>query len=227
VTVPRLWPRQFALRNRFYYYHEPDGFPSDIELDYPHSLKNIRRIAHKHIFPNLKLKAVVPLPDDVLVIHLMCGDIFETTKAIQDNYIQNPLSYYTGLIEKFERTIVVTEPGMKNPLVAILRDLGAVTIQSSTVEDDFSVLLSARNLASSGVGTFAVAAALCSQNIIRFFHSDVYGTGHLNPEMLHGIETYCIPLGENYIKPGEWIPNERTFEIMQNYQVDRAHFNNI
>jgi hypothetical protein len=185
-------------------------------LDYPHSLKNIRRIAQKHIFPNLKLDAVEPLSDDTLVIHLRGGDIFETTKAIQDNYIQNPLSYYTGLIEKFKRTIVVTEPGMKNPLVAILRDLGAVTIQSSTVEDDFSVLLS-----------FAVAAALCSQNIIRFFHSDVYGTGHLNPEMLHGIETYCIPLGENYIKPGEWIPNERTFEIMQNYQVDRAHFNNI
>ena len=48
-----------------------------------------------------------------------------------------------------------------------------VKIQSSTVADDFATLMSAKNVALSGVGTFAMAAALCSTQIKNLYTTDL------------------------------------------------------
>ena len=55
-----------------------------------------------------------------------------------------------------------------------------VKIQSSTVEDDFATLMSAKNVALSGVGTFAMAAALCSTQIKNLYTTDLLLTEHLD-----------------------------------------------
>jgi hypothetical protein len=52
------------------------------------------------------------------------------------------------------------------------------------VHQDFSLLRSAKQLASSGVGTFSVAAALLSENLRIFHCSNVFQDEHLNPTML-------------------------------------------
>ena len=71
------------------------------------------------------------------------------------DYAQNPISYYKHLNEKFDEILFVTD----NPKAFILTELKKFMnydIQSSTLENDFNTLYSAKNLASSGVGTFIV-----------------------------------------------------------------------
>jgi len=82
-------------------------------------------------------------------------------------------------------------------------------------------------LASSGVGTFVIAAALCSRNLKNFYHSDAYSSGHLNPEMLVGINTHCIRLGEGYIKLGMWAPGEQNTKFLLEYEVATEQFEGI
>ena len=73
------------------------------------------------------------------------------------NYVPNPLIFYLNLIESFDKCILITEPDDKNPIVHELKKIDKVHIQSSTVEEDFATLMSAENVALSGVGTFAMA----------------------------------------------------------------------
>ena len=78
----------------------------------------------------------------------------------------------------------------------------------------------ARNLASSGTGTFAVAAALCSSNIKRFYCSNLYLDEHLNPEMLmntDSVEVYMMEL-ENYIELKTWKNDEQQRKFILEYQ---------
>ena len=41
------------------------------------------------------------------------------------------------------------------------------------LQEDFATLMAAKNVALSGVGTFAMAAALCSSNIENLFTTDL------------------------------------------------------
>ena len=61
--------------------------------------------------------------------------------------------------------------------------------------------MSAKNLALSGVGTFAMAAALCSSNIENLFTTDLLLTEHLNYTMLFNtdVEVHVMELGDDYI----------------------------
>ena len=51
-------------------------------------------------------------------------------------------------------------------------------------KEDFNILSNAKNLATSGVGTFAIAAAMCSKKIENLYYSDLFFNHHLNPTML-------------------------------------------
>ena len=73
-----------------------------------------------------------------------------------------PISYYKHLNEKFDEILFVTD----NPKAFILTELKKIMnydIQSSTLENDFNTLYSAKNLASSELD-FVIAAALMSEN---------------------------------------------------------------
>ena len=135
-------------------------------------------------FPNLKLPTKNVIDDDTIVMHLRSGDNYHRVFDPPTNYIPNPLIYYLNLIDSFDRCILITEPDRENPIVHELMKIDKVQIQSSTVENDFATLMSAKNLALSGVGTFAMAAALCSKNIENLFTTDLLLTEHLNYSML-------------------------------------------
>ena len=69
--------------------------------------------------------------------------------------------------------------------------------------------MSAKNLANSGVGTFCVAAALCSSNIQNFYCTDLMFTEHLNYSMLINTDVNVHQLKlNNYLQVGEWTNTE-------------------
>jgi hypothetical protein len=124
-----------------------------------------------------------------------------------------------SLIEEYDKVIVVTEPDNYNPIVEVLKKIEKVNVQSTTIGEDFATLMRAKNLASSGTGTFAVGAALCSSNLQNFYCTDLYLDEHLNPEMLIKIENVWVHMMEleNYIQIKEWKNNEEQRKFILEY----------
>jgi hypothetical protein len=145
-----------------------------------------KRIARDYLAPHL-IEITSPWTalcrdDHVVVIHLRSGDV-ATLEG--DFYLTNPLCYYQKLARLYPRALIVTEPGPAHPLLdSITRLFPHIDLVSGTVHQDFSLLRAAKQLASSGVGTFSVAAALLSENLRIFHCSNVYQDEHLNPTML-------------------------------------------
>jgi hypothetical protein len=202
--------------NRFFYYNT---FNKDFDINLEYLYSNIGKVAKKYITPNLKLNAKSAFDDDTLVIHIRSGDIFAHEHNPPHQYVPNPLIYYKNLIEFFEKIIVVTENDDYNPIISELKKCNKVKIQSTTVANDFLTLMRAKNLASSGIGTFAVAAALCSLNIKNFYCSNLYLDEHLNPEMLIKTDNVIVNMMElkNYIKTREWINSSEQRKFILEY----------
>jgi hypothetical protein len=180
----------------------------------------MRRICKEYIEPHLKLPSRKIIPDDTVVIHIRSGDIFDQIHSNGHQYTPNPLDFYNKLLSNFERAIVVTEPDKNNPIVEILRQNAKVTVQSSSVAEDFATLMSAKNLANSGVGTFCVAAALCSDEIQNFYCTDLILTEHLNCNMLMGTDITVHQLElNNYLQVGEWTNTEEQRNFILEYAL--------
>jgi hypothetical protein len=213
--------QDFALRlgqdkdftNRFFFY---DGPYKDFDTDIIEMNSARREICLKYIVPNFKFYIKESFDEDMLVIHLRGGDVYSTFPP--NTYVPNPLSFYEKIIEKYSDVLVVTED-YNNPVVKELSKKSKVLLQSTTLENDFATLLRARHLAISGVGTFAIAAALCSVNITKLYCTDIYLTEHLNPDMLKysNIEINTTKL-KNYIKIGDWRNTDEQNKIILGYK---------
>jgi hypothetical protein len=220
----KLWSDRLKNKNRFFFFTPSSEPVIDVELSYEAVCQDIQKVAREWIAPHFKFNIDEPLDQDVLVIHLRGGDVFDSTGEIHPGYVQNPLSFYKHLIRHFRKTILVCEPGFKNPIIPLLKEIPSVTVQSSTIEADFQTLLRAQNIATSGVGTFAIAAALCSQNLKNLFCTDRYLTEHLNPEMIKEAHVHCLRLGDDYLKPGEWDGSSQAVSHMLTYEVNENYF---
>ena len=195
---------------------------NEIGISKEYVYKNIRRICKDYIRPNLKIPDIEPLDDDTLVIHIRGGDIIEREYEKPHNYVQNPLSYYLALIEDFKNVVVVVEPKSNNPVVPELQKIKRLKFQSLSVVEDYETLLSAKNLATSGVGTFAVSAALCSHNIKNLFTSNAYLTEHLNYTMMYNTDVVVHELElKDYIPvyPCSWKNNKEQRKLMLEYKL--------
>lgn len=157
-----------------------------ISKEYVHT--NMRRVCRDYISKILRLPEKKSIGDNTIVMHLRSGDNYHRVFDPPTNYIPNPLIFYLNLIESFDKCILITEPDRENPIVHELMKISKVQIQSSTIEDDFATLMSAKNVALSGVGTFAIAAALCSHQIENLYTTDLLLTEHLNYSMLFNTE---------------------------------------
>jgi hypothetical protein len=194
---------------------------NEIGISKGHVYENIHRVCKSFITPNLKIPRKDIIQDDTIVMHLRSGDNYHRIFDPPTNYIPNPLIYYLNLIESFDKCIIITEPDRENPIVHELMKIDKVQIQSSTVEDDFATLMSAKNIALSGVGTFAMAAALCSNNIQNLYTTDLLLTEHLNYSMMFNtsINVYVMEL-ENYLPvfPCSWKNSEEQRKFILNYR---------
>ena len=200
--------------SKFFYWEGPYR---EVTLSSGFITRSIRQVCKKFVFPHLRVPTV-DVPSDCIVIHIRSGDVFDKGVANPDQYVPNPLSFYMQLIDSFSTALVVTEDDEYNPVVQELKKHSKVTVQSLTVQEDFATMLAAKNLASSGVGTFAVAAALCSQNIENFYCSDVSISEHLNYHMLVGtdVKVHVMEL-KDYLKPGQWTNSDEQRQFILSY----------
>ena len=202
------------VRSKFFYWEGPY---KEVNIEKDIIYENMRKVCKTWIGPQLDVPTT-EIPDDTIVIHIRSGDIFDKNISNPCNYIPNPLYFYTSLIEEFNKAIVVTEGDNHNPILDELRKNPKVTIQSKSVAEDFGTLLSAKHLANSGVGTFGIAAALCSNNIDTFYCTDVSMSEHLNYNMLLGtdVTVSLMPL-DNYINVGEWTNSDEQRKFILEY----------
>ena len=181
----------------------------------------MQRICRDHLAPNLILPQKQTLGEDTIVMHLRSGDNYHRIFDPPTNYIPNPLIFYLNLIESFDKCILITEPDRENPIVHELAKIDKVRIHSSTVEDDFALLMNAENVALSGVGTFAMAAALCSSKIKNLYTTDLLLTEHLNYSMLFNtdVDVHVMEL-ENYLPvfPCSWKNTEEQRKFIIEYR---------
>lgn len=211
------------IRSSKFFYYESENKDFDINLDYLYN--NIRKVALEYVRPNLKVSNLPSLDDNTIAIHIRSGDLFETIydesseNVPNINYIPNPLKYYLTLVDMFDNVIVVTEKDSYNPIVEKLREIKKVTIQSKSLEEDFTTLISTKNLASSGVGTFCVSAALCNSNLKNFYCTNLMLTEHLNYNMIVGedVKLNIMEL-DNYIQIGEWKNTKKQRDFILNYE---------
>ena len=191
-------------------------------LSVEHIYRNMRKVCQTHIAPNLMVPKKEPLGDDTIVMHLRSGDNYHRIFDPPTNYVPNPLIFYLNLIESYDNCIVITEPDKENPIVHELEKIDKVQIQSSTVADDFATLMSAKNVALSGVGTFAMAAALCSSEIENLFTTDLLLTEHLNYTMMYNtdVDVQVMELGDDYIPvfPCSWKNTEEQRKFILEYR---------
>ena len=190
-------------------------------LGVEHIYRNMRKVCKQRIAPNLLLPTKDPIGDDTIVMHLRSGDNYHRIFDPPTNYIPNPLIFYLNLIESFDKCIVITEPDKENPIVHELEKIDKVQIQSSTVADDFATLMSAENVALSGVGTYAMAAALCSTNIKNLYTTDLLLTEHLNYTMLQhtDVKVHVMEL-DKYLPvfPCSWMNTEEQRKFILEYR---------
>ena len=195
---------------------------NEIGVGVEHVYRNMRRVCQVNIGPYLTLPQKDILGDDTIVMHLRSGDHFE---QLYDPpgfpYVPNPLIFYLNLIESFDKCILVTEPDKDNPILHELAKIDKVQIQSTTVENDFATLMNAKNIALSGVGTFAIAAALCSDHVKNVYATTAYLTEHLNYNMLDNTDI-AVHLMElpNYIPtfPCTWKNDEEQRKFILEYR---------
>ena len=190
-------------------------------LDVEHIYRNMHKVCKEHIAPNLLLPKKDPIGSDTIVMHLRSGDNYHRIFDPPTNYIPNPYIFYQNLIESFDKAILITEEDRANPIVHELMWNSKVTIQSSTVAEDFATLMSAENVALSGVGTFAMAAALCSSQLKNLYTTDLLLTEHINYSMLlnTSINVHVMEL-KNYLPvfPCSWRNTEEQRKFILEYR---------
>ena len=183
--------------------------------------RNMERICKVNVSPYLMLPHKPVLGSDTIVMHLRSGDNYHRIFDPPTNYIPNPLIFYLNLIESYDKCILITEQDRENPIVHELAKIDKVQIQSSTVADDFATLMNAENVALSGVGTFAMAAALCSTTLKNLYTTDLLLTEHLNYTMLYktSVDVNVMEL-DNYLPvfPCSWKNTEEQRKFILNYR---------
>ena len=165
---------------RFFYFTKPNDFPDGVVTEI-YIESNIQRVFQDSIKKEIPFLEERPPKDNELIFHIRSGDIFTNFK---NDYFQNPINFYDKIIDKFEKTIVVTSEEMNNPIIQYLKTISKVEFHSSTIKEDFNILYNAVNLATSGVGTFPIAAALMSNNLKNIYYSNLFLKEHLNPKMI-------------------------------------------
>ena len=216
--------RQKCNGEGIFFFHKNGSRKKQFHVDNIDELENKRRhYCMKYILPNTCFnKEINPLDDNHLVIHIRAGDIIRFNNPnkkghIYHSYKLNPISYYEHLIPKFEKITIVTSTVNNFITERLLEKYKHIKIQSGSLTDDFTTLLSAKNLTSSGVGTFAFAAALLSKNLKTYYHTNLHLHEHMSHDSLHHVDTRCINISDEYRKNG-WRNSADDREQILNFQ---------
>jgi hypothetical protein len=186
-----------TIQNSFFY-------PKKLNFDDPQPYL-MRQYFQEYISPIFLIKSCIENNTNNLHIHIRSGDLFSNCNSC---YVPPPFSYYRKIIEgqKWDKIFVIYEDD-KNPCVNLLKNKNYNNIQflSSSLENDIKSLSNCENLCI-GFGTFGLLIYFLSKNIKNLYLPD-----YAYNEMPKGdwyINLYISKL-PNYIKCGEWKPNEK------------------
>jgi hypothetical protein len=187
-------------RRIFFHFTELSFFPNSIRrmhfspgdpprldslLDSAWIERNLWQVARRYLRPKLIVQEFHRPADDHLVLCLRSGDIQGLENLY---YITNPFIYYQLLAEQFRSILIITEPRPRHVLLSGICDLFAQsrveTISYPERNRGFEIIRNARFLATSGVSTFPLSAAILSDRLSGFYCTDMFMDEHLNPRML-------------------------------------------
>ena len=215
--------------SKLYFFHVPSvlghGMP-DFTVDTDKLMKERREICRDIIYNFLKINFnnVKDLGEDVVVLHIRSGDIFSRRDyycPVVSSYLQNPLSYYTNIIKDYKKAIVVTED-YNNPVISELEKYENVEVRIVNTNESIELLLSTRNLVTSGVSSFGIACALLSRNIKKLYCTNLYVDEILNYKNLINTDVDVILTNidqEKYIKWNEWLNSDSQRKLMIEYEL--------
>lgn len=213
-----------------YFFHIPSklgsGIPDYVTGDIPLLYKVRREICKEYIYPNLKINFdnIKELDDDTVVMHIRSGDIFSRKDyycSVVSNYLQNPLDYYIKISENYNKVIVLTED-YQNPVIVELSKIEKFDIRILDIQETIEIMLSAKNIVTSGVSSFGIACALLSKNVKRVYASDLVVDEILNFNDLiqTDIEVKVIKIDtERYIKWNNWLNSNDQRQLMIEYKI--------
>lgn len=182
---------------------------------------NAHRIAQGYLSPLFVFPVVPPAGEggvaDGLVIHLRSGDVRNLDNQY---YMTNPLCFYRQIAGHYSHATVVMEPGGEHPLLqSIVSLFREVRLVSGSVQGDFALLCQATHLASSGVGTFVMAAALISSKLRVFHCTDLFQVEHLNPRMLNA-DRVEVKMQKMQGFRRQWLHSADRLALLREYQAD-------
>lgn len=195
-----------------------------------------RRVTRNVIRPLLLPRLLVPDdrvgPDD-MVLHFRAGDIMNGPK-VHGCYGQPPVSFYLKAAELSgaSRFWLVYEDNSNPAIVAVrtaLQKKGmTVFCQSSDLEDDCRVILSARQFAGA-TGTFAPVLAEISTRLRRFYSFYEFETTPLSAFESTPVEVTRIEDGDGTYNAtcmtGNWDATREQFDLMLSYPAERLVVN--
>jgi len=187
--------------NWFYFFNGPDA---DFTVDIDDLNRKRKEICLEYILPALKINhEELNTPVEELVIHIRSGDLYTRWPA---THTQNPLAYYLHLYLTHNGKVIFVAEDDNNPIVYFLSKMPSVDIRLLNEMDSYTLLLRAKNLATSGAGSFAISAAFCSPNLENLYCTDLYLENSLNPTMLKEQLNVLMAdvSGNKYFKVGEW-----------------------
>jgi hypothetical protein len=204
-------------------------------LPFSPDIKAYRKVLREDILPIIPHHDDTLIKDDTLVIHIRTGEIFQMD--INRTMIQPPVSFYSELIDKcnFKDIVIVTQDDFRNPCINQLEKLFPdIKIQTSTLVNDISTILSARNLVIAN-STFSLCLALASDKINRLFIPQFDITAYFNytrapfwPNIIKyayvagssesqfqnlDLEVHLIKI-LNYIPMGGWLNEQHQYNTM-------------
>jgi len=218
----------FCFPNLFFFHVDSitgQGY-SHFDIDLAYTRLNRRRVCLNYIRENLKINndEIKKLDHKTIVIHVRSGDIFNRKNyycPVVSRYLQNPLYYYLEIIKDFDEVIVLTEDNL-NPVLNELNKIDKITIKICSLQETIQIMLSARNLATSGISSFPIACALLSNNIENIYCSNFQLDEIISYKDFfdENVNIHIFEIDENnYIKSNEWLNTDEQRKMMIEYGI--------
>lgn len=223
---------EFFCSSKLYFFHIPSkigtGTPDYKTGNILELYKERREICKNYIYPNLKINFdnIKKMDDHTIVMHIRSGDIFSRRNyycPVVSNYLQNPLKYYLDIIVNYDKVIVLTED-YGNPIITELSKIDKVEIKILPIVETIELMLSTKNLVTSGVSSFPIACALLSKNIQKVYCSNLYLDEILNYKDLIDTDVDLILTDidqDEYIKWNQWLNNDEQRQLMLDYKFKK------
>lgn len=211
IYLPNKEPNNTTINGIFFR-------PIEIQKKFAINVLNTRiETAYLDIIQSLSCfseNSIIPLPEDVLVIHIRSGDIF--SKNPHTRYIQPPFSYYKHIIESKDwRGISIVAEDKVNPVISkLLKTYPHITHRKRSLSDDIKIILSASHIVC-GIGSFIPGLTYMSKCCKTLYLPDTCKSFSLDRDLPHiKLIRYRF---NGYIEPGQWRNTQEQRQIMLNF----------